>query len=106
MTNDSPYAGRPWLRHYDYWVRPSMTFPGRPLTDILATTALDMPDAPATSFLGAALTFLELKRRSDALAASLVGLGIGKGGGLEHLGAAVSVDHDRLHGGILSRRSL
>jgi long-chain acyl-CoA synthetase len=78
VKTDSPYAGRPWLRHYDYWVRPSMTFPGRPLTDILATTAIDMPDGQATWFLGAPLTFLELKRRSDALAAALVNLGIAK----------------------------
>ena len=56
-----------------------MTFPGRPLTDILASTAIDMPEAKATSFLGATLTFLELKRRSDALAAALVDLGIGQG---------------------------
>ena len=34
------------------------------------------------------------------------GLRVGKGGRLEHLGAAVAVDHDRFHGGILSRRSL
>ncbi len=56
-----------------------MTFPGRPLTDILASTAIDMPEGKATSFLGATLTFLELKRRSDALAAALVDLGIRQG---------------------------
>jgi long-chain acyl-CoA synthetase len=79
MKDHSPDAGRPWLRHYDYWVPASMTFPGRPLTDILASTAIDMPEAKATSFLGATLSFLELKRRSDALAAALVDLGIGRG---------------------------
>ena len=79
MKGHSPDAARPWLRHYDYWVPPSLTFPGRPLTDILASTAIDMPEAKATSFLGATLTFLELKRRSDALAAALVDLGIGRG---------------------------
>ena len=79
MKSDSAYAGRPWLRHYDYWVPPSMTYPGRPLTDILAAAAIEMPEAPATSFLGAALSFLELKRRSDALAAALVDLGIAQG---------------------------
>ena len=50
---ESPYAARPWLKHYDYWVRPHMTYPGRPLHEILATTAVEMPDAPATAFLGA-----------------------------------------------------
>jgi long-chain acyl-CoA synthetase len=79
VSTQSPYAARHWLRHYDYWVRPSMTYPGRPLGDILALTAVHKPDRPATHFLGAQLTFLDLKRRSDALAASLAGLGIVKG---------------------------
>jgi long-chain acyl-CoA synthetase len=75
----SPYAERPWLRHYDYWVRPHMSYPGRPLSDILAMTAVHRPEKPATHFLGAELTFLDLKRRSDALAASLARTGIAKG---------------------------
>jgi len=73
------YASRPWLRHYDYWVRPHMTYPGRPLSDILSAAAVDLPDRPATSFFGAQLTFRELKRRSDALAAALAERGITKG---------------------------
>ena len=78
MTTESPYAARPWQRQYDYWVRPHLTYPGRPLGDILAITAVHRPDKIATHFLGAELTFLDLKRRSDALAASLAALGIGK----------------------------
>jgi long-chain acyl-CoA synthetase len=79
MSAQSPYAARPWQRHYDYWVRPHMTYPGRPLGDILAITAVQRPNKVATHFLGAELTFLDLKRRSDALAASLAEMGIGKG---------------------------
>jgi len=75
----SPYAARPWLRHYDYWVRPHLSYPGRPLADILSITAVERPDKVATQFLGAQLTFLELKRRSDGLSASLAALGIVKG---------------------------
>jgi long-chain acyl-CoA synthetase len=75
----SPYAARPWLAHYDYWVRPHMTYPERPLHEILASTAVDLPDATATSFLGATLTFQDLKRRADRLAGSLARLGITKG---------------------------
>src|SRR6187397_2960374 len=52
VSGQSPYAARPWLKHYDYWVRPHATYPGRPLTDILATTAVEMPDRAATSFFG------------------------------------------------------
>ena len=75
----SPYAARPWLKHYDYWVPARMTYPGKPLYEILATTAVETPDAQATAFLGAALTFREIKRRTDRLAQALVTLGIAKG---------------------------
>ena len=78
MSTESPYAAKPWLRHYDYWVRPHATYPGRPLSEILAATAVDIPDRAATSFFGAELTFLDLKRRSDAFAAALAHLGIQK----------------------------
>ena len=70
---------RPWLRHYDYWVPPHMTYPARPLTEILDTTTIEIPDARATAFLGAELTFKEIKRRSDRFAAALEHLGITRG---------------------------
>jgi long-chain acyl-CoA synthetase len=70
---------RPWLRHYDYWVPPSLTYPQRPLCEILDTSAIDVPDRPATAFLGAELTFREIKTRSDAFAIALAELGIVKG---------------------------
>jgi long-chain acyl-CoA synthetase len=79
VTPESPSAARPWLRHYDYWVRSHLAYPGRPLSDILNITAVERPDRPATQFLGAQLTFLDLKQRADALAASLARLGIVKG---------------------------
>ena len=79
MTASSPYAAHPWQQHYDYWVRPHLTYPGRPLADILSISAIEKPDRIATHFLGAELTFVDLKRRADAFAASLAGLGIAKG---------------------------
>lgn len=75
----SIYSTRPWLKHYDYWVRPNLTYPGRPLSEILDNAAIDRPDDPATVFLGATLTFRHLKTRADALAGALVQLGITKG---------------------------
>lgn len=75
----SPYASRPWLKHYDYWIRPHMTYPTRPLYEILSTTAAEMPDGHATQFLGAALTYREIKQRTDRLASALRRLGIAKG---------------------------
>src|SRR5262249_54650926 len=70
---------RPWLRHYDYWVPPNLTYPQRPLCEILDTSAIDVADRPATAFLGAELTFREIKARSDRFAAALLELGVAKG---------------------------
>src|SRR5437899_7670655 len=70
---------KPWFDHYDYWVRPHMNFPRRPLGDILRLTASDVPDARATSFLGAHLTWGQIKERSDRLATALARMGIAKG---------------------------
>jgi long-chain acyl-CoA synthetase len=70
---------RPWLAHYDYWTPPTLSFPARPLTDILDTASVEVPDRPATVFLGATLTFAEIKRRSDWLAASLAQIGVRAG---------------------------
>lgn len=75
----SAYAARPWEAHFDYWVRPHLNYPRRPLTDILRIAASDVPDAPATSFLGAKLTFAEIKHRADRFATALARFGIVKG---------------------------
>ena len=53
---ESIYAARPWLNHYDYWVQPHMNYPRRALYEILRIAALEVPDRPATAFLGAHLT--------------------------------------------------
>ncbi|MEQ1731332.1 MAG: long-chain fatty acid--CoA ligase, partial [Vicinamibacterales bacterium] len=70
---------RPWLSHYDYWVPPSVTYPERPLWEILDAAFVDVPDRAATIFLGATLTYRDIKVQSDWFAAALGTLGIGKG---------------------------
>jgi long-chain acyl-CoA synthetase len=70
---------QPWLQHYDYWVPHHMTYPELPLHEILDSAVVDVPDRPATSFLGATLTFAEIKQRSDRLAAALERFAIAKG---------------------------
>ena len=77
--SDSPYAARPWERHLDFWVRPHLNYPRRPLTDILRIAAADVPDAVATAFVGAKLTYAELKQRADKFATALARMGIVKG---------------------------
>ncbi|HSP17702.1 MAG TPA: long-chain fatty acid--CoA ligase [Thermoanaerobaculia bacterium] len=72
-------SDKPWIDHYDYWVQPHMNYPRRPLGDILRMTASDVPDRPATAFLGAQLTWAEIKERADRLSTALTRMGIGKG---------------------------
>jgi long-chain acyl-CoA synthetase len=70
---------RPWYSHFDYWVRPNLNYPRRPLTDILRIAASDVPDRPATAFHGTQLTYAEVKDRSDRFATALAGMGVVKG---------------------------
>ncbi|HEV2903647.1 MAG TPA: long-chain fatty acid--CoA ligase [Pyrinomonadaceae bacterium] len=71
----SPYAARPWLNHYDYWVHAHNNYPRRPLYEILRLATAEVPDRTATVFLGAQLTFAEIKERSDRFATALAHLG-------------------------------
>jgi long-chain acyl-CoA synthetase len=72
-------SDRPWFDHYDYWVRPHYNYPRRPLGDILRIAAADVPDRPATAFLGAQLTWAEIKDRCDRLATALARAGVRQG---------------------------
>ncbi|HLM54747.1 MAG TPA: long-chain fatty acid--CoA ligase, partial [Pyrinomonadaceae bacterium] len=53
-------------------------YPRRPLHEILRLAAVETPDATATAFLGAHMTFAELKAQADKLSAALARLGIGQ----------------------------
>jgi long-chain acyl-CoA synthetase len=79
MSTDSFDASRPWLRHYDYWVPAHLTYPRRPLHEILDTAVVDVPKRPATSFFGATLTFEDIKDQSDRFATALARWGLAKG---------------------------
>ena len=70
---------RPWLDHYDYWVPAHTNYPRRSLYEILRRSAAESPELPATTFLGADLTFGEIKDRADRLATALARHGIVKG---------------------------
>ncbi len=75
----SVYAQRPWLRHYDYWVPATASVPRQPIFQALNFAAVQFHDRAATAFLGAELTFGELKKQADKLATALARLGIGPG---------------------------
>ncbi len=52
----SPYASKPWLAHYDFWVPATATYPRRSLYQVLMLASTLYRDRPATAFLGAELT--------------------------------------------------
>src|SRR6185436_13970738 len=76
---ESVYAARPWLNHYNYWVPAHMNYPRRPLHEILRLATSEVPDRPATAFLGAHLTYSQVKEQADKFATALARLGIKQG---------------------------
>jgi long-chain acyl-CoA synthetase len=73
-------GSRPWLAHYDAGVPSSLEpYPACTLLRYISETAAARPRHPASIFHGARLTYAELERASDALAAGLVNLGVAPG---------------------------
>src|SRR2546426_1094224 len=56
-----------------------MNYACRPLQEILRLAASEVPDRPATAFLGAHLTYSQIKEQADKFATSLLRLGIKQG---------------------------
>lgn len=76
----APISPKPWLRHYDAGVAPTLApYPTRLIFDYLTDSARDRPDHPALLFKGRSISCLELDRLSDAFAAALAQLGVRKG---------------------------
>jgi long-chain acyl-CoA synthetase len=70
---------RPWLGHYDEGVPTSIDYPAVPLFKLLENSAAEFPDRPCTVFKGNTLTYSEVNKLADRLAAGLAALGVGKG---------------------------
>ena len=69
-----------WLAHYDADVPATLEpYPDRTLLDYLSETAAAHPDRPALLFNGGKVSYGQLDRLSDALAAGLVALGVRPG---------------------------
>lgn len=73
------YADRPWLASYPVGVPADYDFPRVPLTRLLDDAAASFPDRVALAFLGARLTYRQLKAAVDSFATALAGLGVAKG---------------------------
>lgn len=70
---------RPWLKMYDDGVPTSLDYPDVPLFHFLQESAEQFPDRACTVFKGAEISFREMDRLTDELAAGLVDLGVRKG---------------------------
>jgi long-chain acyl-CoA synthetase len=70
---------RPWLKNYEPLVPPNLKYPEVPLHTNLEESARKHPDATATIFMDAKLTYGQLNALVDRFAAALQGLGVRKG---------------------------
>ena len=71
---------RPWLEHYDDGVPATLApYPEQTLVDIVKASAAERPRHPAVLFKGARLSYGELDRQSDGVAAWLAARGVVKG---------------------------
>ncbi len=70
---------RPWHRHYDKEVRPSLNYPSIPVHQCLRDSAASFPGNTALIFFDRKITYRELDALVDRFAAGLQQLGLGKG---------------------------
>jgi long-chain acyl-CoA synthetase len=73
-------SDKPWLAQYDSDVPPSLQpYPDKTLLDYLSALARDHGPKPALLFKGAEVSYGQLEHETDAFAAALAALGVGKG---------------------------
>lgn len=70
---------KPWLQHYDAGVPHTLEYPDLTLQRILEQAARENPDAPCTIFNGASISYSEMDKLTDRLAAGFASLGVKKG---------------------------
>ncbi len=69
-----------WLQGYDEGVPTTLEpYPERTLLDYLSEAARKWPDRPALLFKGSKITYGQLEKESDSLAAALVEIGVKRG---------------------------
>ncbi len=73
------YADKPWTKHYDEGVSPTVELPDHPLAWVLEESARKSPNNVAIMFQGKTINYRELNEAADAVAAGLVASGFKKG---------------------------
>jgi long-chain acyl-CoA synthetase len=71
--------GHPWLNHYDKGVPQNIDYPAISLVGMLEEAARKYPDSPCTIFKGAVITYREMDKLTNQLAAGFASLGVKKG---------------------------
>jgi long-chain acyl-CoA synthetase len=75
----SIYEQKPWLRNYPPWVAPQLEIPQENNVQILKRVCSQRSSEPAIYYFGRSISFGEVDRWSDSLAAALQDLGLEKG---------------------------
>ncbi len=70
---------RPWLQHYDEGVPQEISFPDITMHEMFEESVRKYPDTAITIFKGARISYAEMNRLTDRLAAGLAALGVKKG---------------------------
>jgi long-chain acyl-CoA synthetase len=77
--NDMLVDGYPWIKSYPPGVRWDGTIETGPVAAILEAAAARWPDRPALDFAGRVMSYRDLDRMADQVAAGLQGWGVGPG---------------------------
>ncbi len=77
--SENPYAKKPWLKHYDKDVPPSIEYPEMNLYEFLDNSAKKYGRKTAIWFMKNKISYKQFKDIADRLATALVNLGLKKG---------------------------
>jgi long-chain acyl-CoA synthetase len=72
-------SNKPWLANYDKGVPQTIDYPKVPLFHFLEEAARKYPDHACTIFKGAVISYREMNKMADSIAAALVEMGVKKG---------------------------
>ena len=70
---------KPWLAHYDTGVPHEIAIPSITLPELLEQSARQFPDAPAISFYGKTISYIELDTLVSRFAGALLRSGVHPG---------------------------